>query len=147
MAVTAVKIPVIGEKFHEGGFRMAKMSLQGTDADTAGTFHLFEIKAGANVFIREILTQVEVALPSGITTSIGDSDNVDAWMTVEQVADTVAATNWVSSLVVDSAKNEYFCGRYFGDTASAYVDAVITGALAGTGKINVIAVYSTFSEF
>jgi hypothetical protein len=145
MTVTAVHIPPVGEIMHERGLRIATNTLEGSDADTAGTFTLFEI--GPNVFIHEVKTQVATALPSGITTTIGNSTDVDTWLLAATIADTVAVTTglWKSSYT-DCSSNEFGIARgwYSGTVSTDVIAATITGALAATGKINVAVVFSEF---
>jgi hypothetical protein len=145
MGVTAVNIPPVGEKFHERGLRTVKNTLNGSDADTAGTFTLFEVDPG--VFILEVRTQIETALPSGVTMTIGDSDDVDGWLTAATIADTVAvATGLFKSSMSADSDNLYGIarGKYITDTSAQTIDAVITGALAAAGKVNVVVLFAEF---
>lgn len=145
MGVNAVNIPPVGEKFHERGLRTVTNTLNGSDADTAGVFPLFTVSPG--VFIHEVKAQVETALPSGVTTVIGDTDDADGWLTAATIADTTAVTTGLfkSSMTSDS-DNAYGIarGKYITDTSAKTIDATITGALAATGKINVVVVFSEF---
>lgn len=141
MAVTKKYIPVLGEDYVDRAERVARAYLYGTDADTTGTFDLFQVKEGT--FVHEVRTCVNSAFNASVTITIGDSDDPDGWLTSAVIAPQTAVTTGLfkSSATADS-DNAYGIagGKYYSN--SQPIQAVFGGTAPTQGKLEVLVYYT-----
>jgi len=146
MAVTAQDLPYDGEKllgFKPAVMKVAKKILYASDAGDCGTFDLFDLSS--DMWVKEVRTQVATAFTASVTITIGDSDDVDGWLTAATIAATTAvATGLMKSSMTSDSDNSYGMarGRKYG-TAQP-IQAVIAGAAPAVGTLNVYLEYADF---
>lgn len=145
----AKSIPVIGEfvpPISDGGMlHVAKCTVgspgsTGKDVDLSGeatTTALFNVKAGTIVY--DLLAKVVTAFTASAALTIGDSDDVDGFMAVAELASTVISSELRSSKSSSALTNVYQNGKIY--AADQTID-VVAGATFAVGQVDVYLVYS-----
>jgi len=155
---TAVAIPQIGEEYIPHGLYVAICRLGFGDTtetatygssgglnrwtDTQETIPIFDINS-TGIFVHSVTWDVETLWTTDVDISLGDSDDVDGYAKIAQIAATVVSTGaaWDDT----SAADAYVKGRRYLSTQS--IDAVVSGEEPLAGVLNVYCVYSYAPEY
>lgn len=147
--MAAKTVPVTGEfvpPIVDGGMlHVAKVTVgspgsTGKDVDLSGeatTTTLFNVKAGTIVY--DVLAKVVTAFTGSAALTLGDSDDVDGYMTTAELASTVISSELRSSKSSSGLTNVYQNGKVY--AADQSID-VVAGATFAVGQMDVYLVYS-----
>lgn len=155
----AITIPLAGEivppivgggMLHVAKATVGSAGSTGKDVDIpveAATTALFNVKAGT--MVHEILAYVATAYTASVAMTIGDSDDVDGWMTTVALDSTSlysASTTYIHtsrnvllSTALTADLNVYGNGRVY---AADQTINITTGASTLVGQMDVYLVYS-----
>jgi len=154
---TAVAIPQIGEEYIPHGLYVAigrfGYGISTADAygdslghnrwtDTQETLPLFNINS-TGIFVHQVTWDIETAFTATVDLSLGDSDDVDGYAKIAQIAATVISTGAIFDDTTSAG--EYLKGRRYLSTQS--IDVVVTTGDPLVGTMNVYCVYSYAPEY
>ena len=147
--MAAKTVPVSGEFVppivNGGTVQVAKVTVgslgsTGYDVDLAAeaaTTPIFNVKAGTMVL--DVLAKVVTAFTASAAITLGDSDDVDGYMTTAELACTVISSEFRSSKSSSALTNVYQNGKFY--AADQSID-LVTGASTIVGQMDVYLVYS-----
>ena len=116
--------------------------------DTQETFAVWECGYDP-VFVREVLSRVVTAFTAAVTTTVGDTDDVDAWLTEANIGSTIILTATVNSVLRDVSTDASTLmvytlsqGKFYdGSSSDDSIDAVIGGADPTVGRMALYVAY------
>ena len=147
--MAAKTVPVSGEFVppivNGGTVQVAKVTVgspgsTGMDVDLSGeavVTPLFNVKAGTIVY--DMLAKVVTAFTASAALTLGDSDDVDGYMTVTELVSTVISSEFRSSKASTALTAIYQFGKAY--AADQTID-VVAGATFAVGQMDVYLVYA-----